>query len=89
MLSQKKKIRSELPKIYSQDLLNNLFKHPYTKIDWLLTDVNVSRLTARRYLSELTSIGILVKERLWRESYYINTDLYNFLLNISETHPLS
>jgi len=31
MMQYKKKIRTELPKIYSQDLINNLFKHPYTK----------------------------------------------------------
>ena len=35
MLSFKKKMRAELPKIYSQDLLNNLFRHPYTKIEFV------------------------------------------------------
>jgi hypothetical protein len=29
-------IKRSVPKIYSQDLINNLFKHPYTKIDLLL-----------------------------------------------------
>ena len=32
MMDYKHRIRAELPKIYSQDLLNNLFRHPYTKI---------------------------------------------------------
>jgi Fic family protein len=89
MQSQKGRIRSELPRIYSQDLLNNLFKHPYTKIDWLISDLSVSRNTAIKYFDTLVDLGILSKKRIWRESYYINTDLYNFLLNISETHPLS
>lgn len=31
--------RDDLPKIYSQELLNNLFKHPYTKIDFVMEDV--------------------------------------------------
>lgn len=33
-------------KFYIQDLLNNLFKHPYTKIEFLVKDLNVSRITA-------------------------------------------
>ena len=28
MMDYKHRIRAELPKIYSQDLLNNLFRHP-------------------------------------------------------------
>ncbi len=32
MQNYKQRIRKELPNIYSQDLLNNLFKHPYNKI---------------------------------------------------------
>jgi Fic family protein len=78
MLSQKNKIRNGLPKIYSQDLLNNIFKHPYTKIDFIIHDVNVSRLTATRYLNELTNIGILLKEKHGKENYYINTELFDF-----------
>jgi hypothetical protein len=43
MMQQKKKISAELPKIYSQDLINNLFKHPYTKIDFVVQDLQVTR----------------------------------------------
>ncbi len=39
MLSQKHEIREKLPKVYSQDLLNNIFKHPYTKIHFVMGDV--------------------------------------------------
>jgi hypothetical protein len=39
MLSHKQLIRTKLPKIYSQDLLNNIFKHPYTKIDFVMKDL--------------------------------------------------
>ncbi|MDR0437387.1 MAG: Fic family protein [Bacteroidales bacterium] len=82
MLSQKQKIRSELPKIYSQDLLNNIFGHPYTKIEFVMKDLSVSRVTATRYLDELTKIGILHKEKIWKEYYYVNKDLFTFLSNI-------
>ncbi|MFV0540599.1 MAG: Fic family protein, partial [Aestuariibaculum sp.] len=49
MQQYKSKLRTELPKIYSQDLLNNLFKNPYTKIEFLENDLKVSYLTARKY----------------------------------------
>lgn len=78
----KQKIRSELPKIYSQDLLNNIFRHPYTKIDFVMTELNVSRITATRYLDELISIGLLVKRKIGRENYYINRDLFDLLGNV-------
>lgn len=83
MLSQKQKIRNQLPHIYSQDLLNNIFKHPYTKIDFVMQDLNVSRLTATRYLNALTNISILSKEKHRKDNYYINTELFNFLMNVS------
>jgi len=88
MLLQKNKIRSELPKIYSQDLLNCIFMHPYTKIDYMIESLNVSRNTAIKYLNELVEIGILSKEKIWRDNYFINKDLFNFLLNVSEKYPL-
>ena len=86
MLSQKLKIRGELPKIYSQDLLNNIFKHPYTKIDFVMKDLTVSRITATRYLDELAKIDILHKEKIRKENYYINRELFMLLSNISSNH---
>ena len=53
MQTIKHRMRDELPKIYSQDLLNNLFCHPYTKIEFLERDLGVSRLTAVKYLDQL------------------------------------
>lgn len=79
MLNYKDKIRTELPKIYSQDLLNNLFRHPYTKIDFLMKDINVSRLTAQKYLEELVKLGLLTKQKIWKTNYYINAPLYQLL----------
>jgi Fic family protein len=89
MLSQKQKIRENLPKIYSQDLLNNLFNHPYTKIDFVINHLEISRPTATRYLDELERIGILRKEKIKKENYYINQELFNFLANVNEIHLVS
>lgn len=83
MLSHKQSIRSQLPRIYSQDFLNNIFRHPYTKIEFVMKDLWVGRITATRYLNELVRIGILVKQKIGRESYYINMDLYELLSNVS------
>lgn len=83
MLSHKLKIRNELPKIYSQDLLNNIFRHPYTKIDFVMKELNLSRKTAAKYLDELEKIGILSKHKIWKDNYYINDDLFNLLQNVN------
>jgi Fic family protein len=85
MLQHKHKLREELPKIYSQDLLNNIFRHPYTKIEFVMKELGVSRITATRYLDELTRVGILSKQKLGRDSYYINTDLFNLLGNVNNS----
>lgn len=82
MLKHKQHIRLDLPKIYSQDLLNNIFRHPYTKIDFLMADLGVSRITATRYLDLLDEIKILDKVKMGRDSYYINKALFDLLINV-------
>ena len=80
MMSYKHKIRDNY-KFYSQDLLNNLFKHPYTKIEFLVNDLNVSRITAANYLNKLADDGLLTKKKLGTGNYYINEPLFNLLTN--------
>ncbi len=82
MQLHKQNIRSELPNLYSQDLLNSLFKHPYTKIEYIKTDLDVARKTAGRYLDQLCEIGILSKNRMGKENYYFNTGLIDILTNV-------
>lgn len=79
MMDTKHRIRANFPKMYSQDLINNLFRHPYTKIDFLARDLNVTRLTATRYLDTLTESGFLVKEKIGRSNYYVNLPLFKLL----------
>ncbi|MBP9889584.1 MAG: Fic family protein [Leptospiraceae bacterium] len=76
----KKEIRTNYKKIYSQDLLNNLFKHPYTKIDFLEKDLGISRQTASKYLDALADGGYLKKEKIGRNNLYINVPLYEIFL---------
>jgi len=86
MQQHKHKLRNELPKIYSQDLLNNIFRHPYTKIEFVMKDVGVGRITATKYLDELTRIGILHKQKLGRDNYFINKDLFDLLANVNHAN---
>jgi len=79
MLDHKSRIRGELPRIYSQDLLNNIFSHPYSKIAFVERDLAVSRITATRYLDELTRIGVMRRLKMGRESYYMNLALLDLL----------
>jgi Fic family protein len=72
-------IRNNYPKMYSQDLLNNLFKYPYTKIEFIQSDLQVSRNTAIRYLEELVKSTILVKHKIRRENFYENRELFKLL----------
>ena len=67
-------------KFYSQDLLNNLFKHPYTKIEFIVNDLHVSRITAANYLNRLAEDRILKKERIGTGNYYVNEKLFNLLI---------
>ncbi len=79
MFDHKVQLRRELPRIYSQDLLNNTFSHPYSKIAYVERDLGVSRITATRYLDEMTRIGLMRKQKFGRESYYMNRALIDLL----------
>lgn len=84
MREAKHRLRSELPKIYSQDLLNNLFRHPYTRIEYLQSELDVTRQTASRYLETLSENGFVEKHRAGKNNYYINTSLVRLLMTVSE-----
>ncbi|MDO8812512.1 MAG: Fic family protein [Gallionella sp.] len=83
MQRHKGKLRTELPKVYSQDLINNLFRHPYTKIDFVMDELQVTRKTAAKYLDEAVRIGLLSKHKLGKDNYYLNDTLYVLLQNVS------
>ena len=79
MIEEKHLIRSQLPRIYSQDLVNNIFKHPYTKIEFVMADLKCERKAATRRLNALTEIGLLHKLKKGKENYYINKALFSLL----------
>ena len=84
MTKSKNIIRPAFGRKYSHELLNGLFYHPYTKIGHLESNMQVSRQTAAKYLDRLASLGLLQKERMGKENYYINTKLMELFLTFSE-----
>ena len=83
MQTTREEIRIKMPKIYSQDLLNNLFRHPYTKIEFVERELNVSRVTAGKYLELLVAAGFLRKQKAGKMNFYINDPLFKLLSNVS------
>ncbi|MBL6986855.1 MAG: Fic family protein [Methylobacter sp.] len=79
LLDYKHRIRAEY-KFYSQDLINNLFTHPYTKIEFVQRDLQVSRITATKYLETLTEGGFVQKQKMGRGNYYVNIALNAILM---------
>lgn len=79
MQQYKQTIRTKLPKLYSQDLLNNLFKYPYTKIEYMESELDISRSTAIRYLKELEKLELPAKQKIGRDNFYINQPLFDLL----------
>lgn len=79
VLETKRRMRSDLPKIYSQDLLNNLFFHPYTKVQFVVDQLGVSRITATRYLNQLAEHGFVSKHKMGRTNFYVNEPLLRLI----------
>jgi len=84
LLDYKRRIRAGF-RFYNQDLINSLFSHPYSKIGHLERELGVSRLTATRYLDQLTAAGFLTKHRIGTSNYYVNTALYG-ILTVADEH---
>lgn len=84
MMEHKSLIRTQLPKIYSQDLINNLFKHPYTKIEFLESDLQISRQTASKYLNLLVEQKLLTVHKIGKEKFYVNDSLFQYLYHAPE-----
>ena len=79
MIKTQEKISSELPKLYSKDLVEVLFMHPYTKIEFLVDRLGVTRKTASKYLSELENNGILKNIQIKNSKYFMNVELFDLL----------
>lgn len=68
-------IHAKLPKVYSKDLIEVLFRLPYTKRQFL-EEAGLGNLkTLGNYLKELGKAGFLKSEKLGKEKLYLNHQL--------------
>lgn len=81
MQDYKTDIQTQLPKIYSQDLINNLFRNPYTKIEFLEQELRINKRTAQNYLDKIAELGFLEKTKVGKSNYYMNNALIKVLMN--------
>ena len=88
MMDEYKRIlRPAFGKKYSHDLINGLFYHPYTKIEHVEKNLQLSRQTAAKYLDKIVTLGLLHKEKIGKENYYINTKLMDLFVSFGEFNP--
>lgn len=79
MRKKKEEIRATLPKLYSQDLINHLFKNPYTKVKIYAKDLGKTEAVARQHLNTLEENGFLTANKKGTTKYYINQELLELL----------
>lgn len=86
MTEYKVRLRPLFEKQYKHELLNNLFFHPYTKIEFLQKDMMVGRQTAAKYLDKIVDEGLLQKLKMGRDNYYVNIRLMELFMNHSDNN---
>jgi Fic family protein len=65
-------VQKKLPKIYSWELVEALFKQPYCRINNLVTADIAKRQTASVYLKNLCEIGVLREYKSGRETLFVH-----------------
>ncbi len=86
MAEFKSVLRPKFGKQYRHELLNNLFFHPYTKVEFLEKELDISRPTATRYLNGLVETGLVDKVKIGRTHYYMNIPLMELFMSVSDSN---
>ena len=73
------RVRAELPKVYTKELIEVLFEYPYSKIEFVVDRLRIDRRTASRYLHLLEQADVLKAEQKWKETLFINHHLVSLL----------
>ncbi len=72
-------IKNKLPKIYSKDLIDILFRLPYTKRQHLIDENIGNPKTVGNYLQKLEENGFLKSVKVGKEKLYLNQQLLKIL----------
>ena len=75
----KRQIRQELPKIYSRDLVDELFNRPLITPTAYAASMGVTYQTASTHLKNLKRIGIMKSFKASRYTFYANSALIDLL----------
>ena len=68
-------VRTQLPKIYSRELVDVIFEQPYCRIGNLVDKNIAQRQTASRYLKDLTDLGVLREMSVGKEKLFVHPKL--------------
>lgn len=79
MESVREQVQREAPGVYSKDLIEQIFRQPYCKIQFLERAGMGTRQTCSKYLRELERLGVLDGQKIGREVYFINRALFELL----------
>ncbi len=77
--------QSQLPKIYSHELIQVIFQQPYCRINNLVDAKIAKRQTASVYLKQLCDIGVLEERQIGKEKLFIHPRLVHLLSQDSNT----
>ena len=72
-------IKTKLPKVYSKDLVEILFRLPYTKRQHLINENIGNPKTVGNYLQTLEEHGFLTSVKVGKEKLYLNEQLLKIL----------
>ena len=76
-------VRAKLPKIYSRELVDEIFVQPYCRIENLVRAGVAKRQTASRYLKLLQELGVLEERKVGREKLFVHPKLLSLLTDES------
>ena len=79
MMKTSEEIKEKLPKIYSKDLVEILFRLPYTKRQHLIDENIGNSKTVGSYLIKLEEYGFLTSVKVGKEKLYLNQELLKIL----------
>ena len=85
----KQTLRPLFGRSYRHDLLNNLFSHPYTKIEFVAENLQVTRQTASQYLDIVVEAGLAKKVKRWKTNYYLNMSLIELFIGETKIQEMS
>ena len=81
--SSKKSTVSLYVGAFTPPTCRDFIRYPYTKIEFVERELDVSRPTAAKHLELLAANGFVRKQKIGRTNFYINEPLFSLLTQIN------